>query len=165
MANAIQTSSKGELDNYHHRSLGSPTTWLMLNASKTSSRSNVYARYEQGPHHKVCWPIHSNSQRPHDQPAFLEARQEVEDMTPVQHMCSATENEMFSLAILRDETENTIYNDLTGRFPIELYTGTIYIYFHMLCLQIKHNTATRIEKQRRHRNGGCVQELLQCIKH
>ena len=34
MANAIQTSSKGELANYHHQSLGSPTTWAMLNALK-----------------------------------------------------------------------------------------------------------------------------------
>ena len=32
MTNAIQTSSKGELANCHHQSLGSPTTWSMLNA-------------------------------------------------------------------------------------------------------------------------------------
>ena len=34
MANAIQTSSRGELANYHHQSLGLPTTWSMLNALK-----------------------------------------------------------------------------------------------------------------------------------
>ena len=34
MSNAIQTSSKGELANYHHHSLGSRTTWSMLNALK-----------------------------------------------------------------------------------------------------------------------------------
>ena len=34
MINTIQTSSKGELANYHHQSLGSPTTWAMLNALK-----------------------------------------------------------------------------------------------------------------------------------
>ena len=34
MANAIQTSSKGELANFHHQSLGSPTKWAMLNALK-----------------------------------------------------------------------------------------------------------------------------------
>ena len=34
MVNAIQTSSKGELVNYHHQSLGSPTTSAMLNALK-----------------------------------------------------------------------------------------------------------------------------------
>ena len=34
MGNAIQTSFKGELDDYHHQSLGSPTIWLMLNALK-----------------------------------------------------------------------------------------------------------------------------------
>ena len=34
MTNVIQTSSKGELANYHPQSLGSPTIWLMLNALK-----------------------------------------------------------------------------------------------------------------------------------
>ena len=34
MANVVQTSSKGELANYHHQSLGSPTTWSMLNTLK-----------------------------------------------------------------------------------------------------------------------------------
>ena len=34
MANAIQTSSKGELANYHHQSLGSPTMWSILNVLK-----------------------------------------------------------------------------------------------------------------------------------
>ena len=31
MANTIQTSSKGELANYYHQSLGSPTMWSILN--------------------------------------------------------------------------------------------------------------------------------------
>ena len=35
MAYAIQTNSKGELSNYHHQSLGSPTPWSMLNAPDT----------------------------------------------------------------------------------------------------------------------------------
>ena len=39
ITNAIQTSSKGELANYHHQSLGSPTTWSMLNALKITQMS------------------------------------------------------------------------------------------------------------------------------
>ena len=39
MANATQTSSKGELANYHHQSLGSPTTWAMLNALKITQQN------------------------------------------------------------------------------------------------------------------------------
>ena len=42
-------------------------------------------------------------------------------------MCSTIENEMFCFVILRDENENTTYSDLTGRFPIESYTGMNYI--------------------------------------
>ena len=63
-----------------------------------------------------------------EQPAKLEARQEIDDLAPMQQMCSAIENEMFCFAILRDENKNTIYSDLTGRFLIELYTGMNYIF-------------------------------------
>ena len=52
-------------------------------------------------------------------------------------MCSTIENEMFCFAILRDEEENTIYSHLTGRFPIELYTGMNYI---VVCYDYKLNT-------------------------
>ena len=31
VANAMQNSSRGELTNYHHQSLGSSPTWLMMN--------------------------------------------------------------------------------------------------------------------------------------
>ena len=34
MANAIKTSSKEKVTNSHHQSLGSPTTWSMLNTLK-----------------------------------------------------------------------------------------------------------------------------------
>ena len=54
-----------------------------------------------------------------DQPAKLKARQEIDDLAPVQQMCSAIENEMFCFAMLLDENDNTIYSNLTGRFPIE----------------------------------------------
>ena len=43
-------------------------------------------------------------------------------------MCSATEKKMFCFAILRDETESNIYSNLTGRFPIESYTGIKYMF-------------------------------------
>ena len=72
-----------------------------------------------------------------DRPAKLKARQEVEDLAPMQQMCSAIENEMFCFAILRDENENTIYSDLTGQFPIESYTGMNYI---CVCYIYKQNT-------------------------
>jgi hypothetical protein len=59
--------------------------------------------------------------------AILEARQEVDDMAPTEQMCSTIQNELFCFAILRDETGNTSYSDLTGRSPIELHTGMNYM--------------------------------------
>ena len=93
MANAIETSSKGELANYHHQSLGSPTMWSILNVLKNhpaelmsmpGMNKDLITRYlEQSTatakEHMVrvwthIWSTHS------DRPARLKARQEVEDL-------------------------------------------------------------------------------------
>ena len=39
MTNVIQTSSKGELANYHHQLLSSPTMWSILNALKNIQKN------------------------------------------------------------------------------------------------------------------------------
>ena len=70
---------------------------------------------------KRIWSTHSDRQTRRVAP------QELEDLAPMQHMYSASENEMFRFAILQDKKEHTIYSDLTGRFPIESYTGMDYI--------------------------------------
>ena len=44
---------------------------------------------------------------------------------------------MFSFAILRDKTENAIYSNLTGRFPIESYTCMDFMF---ACYVYKLNT-------------------------
>ena len=62
-----------------------------------------------------------------DRQDVLDARAEVDDMAPPEHCCAAYENEMFCYVITRDEGGNTIYSDLTGRFPVESYTGMNYI--------------------------------------
>ena len=58
-------------------------------------------------------------------------------MEPTEQICSAIENELFCFAILPDETDNTIYSDLAGRFPIESYTGMNYVF---VCYVYKLNT-------------------------
>ena len=79
--------------------------------------------------HMVRVKYKTNIQSTHsDQPARPEARQEVEGLAPMQHICSAIKHEIFCFAILRDEAENTIYSNLTGRFPVESYTGMNYIF-------------------------------------
>ena len=96
MANAIQTSSKSELANYHHQSLGSPTTWSMLNALKNHPSklmpipgmnkgiiprhlepSTAIAKGHMARVRNTIRSTHSN------RPARLEARQEVEDLAPM----------------------------------------------------------------------------------
>jgi hypothetical protein len=150
MANAIQTSSKGELANYHHQSLGSPIMSSMINALKNhpdellsmpGMNKSLITKYlepstatAKGHMVRVRKNIRSTNS---DRPAILQARQEVEDMDPAEQVCSAIENEVFCFAILRDETDNTIYSDLAGRFPIESFTGMNYVF---VCYVYKLNT-------------------------
>ena len=93
----------------------------------------------------------NNIQSTHsDQPSRLNACQEVENLVPIQQVCSAIENEMFYGAILRDETENTIHSDLTGRFPIESLTGMNYIcvcYVYKLNTILLHTMKNREDKE------------------
>ena len=63
-----------------------------------------------------------------DRQQILDAREEVNDMAPQEQICSAIDNDMFCYSILRSKEGNTIYSDLTGRFPIESYTGMNYIF-------------------------------------
>ena len=54
----------------------------------------------------------------------LDARELVDDMQPPQQICSAIDDEMFCYAALADQHENTIYNDLAGRFPVRAFSGS-----------------------------------------
>ena len=49
-------------------------------------------------------------------------------MFPTEHVCSAIEDKIFCFAVIGDANENTIYSDLTGRFPIHSYEGMNYIF-------------------------------------
>ena len=62
------------------------------------------------------------------QQALLDARENVDDMDPTEQVCSALEDEMFCFAMLADSNEGTIYSDLPGRFPVQLFTGKNFIF-------------------------------------
>ena len=49
-------------------------------------------------------------------------------MFPTEHVCSAVEDEMFCCAVIGDKHKDTIYSDLTERFPIQSYEGMNYIF-------------------------------------
>ena len=90
-------------------------TYTMVHAKptkKSSNRINVNAWHEQRSNHQILGAINSNNKGTHgtstktyfsthsDRPARLKARQEVEDLAPIQHMCNAIENENLCFAIL-----------------------------------------------------------------
>ena len=45
------------------------------------------------------------------------ATEDVDNMAPVKHICSAIEHEICCYATIHEEEDNIIYNDLPGIFP------------------------------------------------
>ena len=58
----------------------------------------------------------------------IDARKCVSDMSPAKQICSAEEDEIYCIAVIGNRNENTIYSDLTGRFPVQSYEGMQYIF-------------------------------------
>ena len=58
---------------------------------------------------------------------ILDARNDVDDMAPPEHCCTAIENDMYCFVITRGEDNNTIYSNLTGQFTVESFSGMNYI--------------------------------------
>ena len=63
-----------------------------------------------------------------NQPARLEALQEVADLAPMEQIFGPIEKEMFCFVVWRDDAENTIYSNLIGRFLKELVIGMNYMF-------------------------------------
>ena len=59
---------------------------------------------------------------------ILDARIEADSINPPEQVCTAIDNEMFVFAALADANENTVYTDLTGRFPVRSYSGMQYLF-------------------------------------
>ena len=98
-----------------------------------------------------------------NRPAKFYARQEIDDLAPVQQMCSAIENEIFCFAILRDEEKNYNLQRPNRKIPdriVHRYES----HFCVLCLQTKHSITTHDEEQGGRRNGNGFQLLLQRVK-
>ena len=57
-----------------------------------------------------------------------DARKDIKNMFPTEHVFSAMEDEIFCCAVIGDTHKDTIYSDLTGRFQIKSYKGMNYIF-------------------------------------
>ena len=52
----------------------------------------------------------------------------MDNMNPPHPICPAIDNGMFCFAALSEANDDTIYRDLAGRFPVQLYAGNQYIF-------------------------------------
>ena len=60
--------------------------------------------------------------------AILDARKNVDDMDPQEHVCTGIDDSMYWFAVLADTQDDTIYSDLPGCFPVPSYSGNNYIF-------------------------------------
>ena len=78
--------------------------------------------------HMVRKQINQNSTRSNRQ-AILDTRLQVDNMPPTEQIYNTTGDEsMFCFLIVRDIHGNTVYSNLTRRFPIQSYVGVNYIF-------------------------------------
>ena len=119
--NLCETSLKAELDMYHHQSLGSPPKSTLLQAIRR--HPNLYSTFpglnyeliskhmppseatEKGHMIQRRQGINSTS---NNKQAVRDSRQDIQNMFPTEHVCSAIEDEIFYFAVIGDANKNTI---------------------------------------------------------
>ena len=134
IANITRTSTKPEVATYHHQSLGSPPVSSVLRAlsrhpdelltfpgmSTNLIKKHLPEATATYKGHIVRKRIGINSTRSNRQ-AILDARLQVDDMSPTEQICNVTGNDaMFCYLILKDMHGNTVCSDLNGRFFMEI---------------------------------------------
>ena len=62
-----------------------------------------------------------------DRQQVIDAPKRVSDMSPDKQVCSAEEDKIYCFANIGNRNENTIYSNLTGRFPVQSYKGMQYL--------------------------------------
>ena len=130
------TFTKSELAMYHHQSLGNPTKETLLKGlRKHPSQFQTFPglTYELISNHL---PPSEATEKGHMimtrkglrstrtmAKRLAKTRRDVSNFLPEEEVCLAEEDEIYCYAILGDNNENTIYSDLTGRFPVESFDG------------------------------------------
>ena len=128
--NVTDTSSQAELAMYHRQLLGSPPKSTLLKAIK--NHSNLFDTFPGLSYELINkhLPLSTATTKGHmiqkrqglqstnrNREVVLDARRDVQDMSPKQHICTAREDELFCYSVL-DNKQDTIYSDLTGQFPV-----------------------------------------------
>lgn len=136
----VPTSTKAELARYHHQWMGSPPNLALLRTLQNHSKEletfpgldkRLITRHlppskatAKGHRVRVRKGLNSTKSNRQD---VINARAEVDDMVPQEQACTVFDNKMFCFVVTRDDDNKTIYSDLTGRFPVESYTGMNYL--------------------------------------
>ena len=135
------TFSKPELAMYHHQSLGNPRKETLLRALREhpdqfkifpgltyeviSAHLPPSEATEKG--HMIMTRKGLRSTRTMAN-KLAKARHDISNFLPKVEVCLAEEDKIYCYAILGDNNDDTIYSDLTGRFPVESYDGKNYIF-------------------------------------
>ena len=141
---AHDTSSQGELAQYHHQSLWSPPTSTILKAIQnnqlTAFPGLTPALLKHLPPSTATHKDHMRQQakgirstRSQTQD-IKDARLDLHDMNPSQEACAVTDSNLFCFAALADVNSGVIYTDLPGRFPVMSVRGMQYIFVCYACL-------------------------------
>ena len=86
---------------------------------------------------------------------LAKTRQDISNFLPKEEVCLAEEDEIYCYAILGDSNENTIYSDLTGRFPVESFDEKK-LHFCCVCLQTKYYLYVTNEIPRRRKHASSI---------
>ena len=136
---AYQTSSQAELAMYYHQCLCSPTVSTLIKAIRNEQlkswpgltieliKKHLPPASATARGHMVRTRQGTNSTRNVRQ-EIIDARTEADSINPPEQVCTAIDNEMFVFAALADANADTIYTDLTGRFPVRSYSGMQYLF-------------------------------------
>ena len=62
---------------------------------------------------------------------FANACSNISSLVPTEEICTTEEKEIHCYVVLWDNSENTVYSDLTGRLPMESYGGMNYTILHV----------------------------------
>jgi hypothetical protein len=130
-ANVDATSTAAEYARFIHQALCSPTATTLLWALERSKelatipgftsrlvRTHLPLSTATDKGHMRCHRQGTRSTRSL-QPAILDARCQVDELTPTEEICAT--HDIFCFAALTDLTTGTMYTDLPGAFPVRSF--------------------------------------------
>ena len=139
--NVHETTSMSELAMYHHQSLGYlPRTTQLQTIRKHPNLFHTFPGLKYNLIRKYL-PMSTATLKGHmiHRQQFMnwtsntkqqldDMRKSIVDMTPMKHVCATHKDEIFCFAAIEDKNKNTLYNNLTGQFPVRSFEGISYIF-------------------------------------